>query len=246
MAKVNWNITFLTGAGLSCASGLPAFRFCFTPENWRSPYLEARRKAVRTLYDLDHKFDIKKEWFDINSPNWIDHVPDISRFFVGARDFVSNCKPCKAHHLISEWQRLSIIDGRQFNVITTNVDDLHERAGSQNVVKVHGDIFVDGLPIEATEDGVTSFYPMPDVVLFGQGKKRQADVQRIIEQSSILVVVGSSLSIFGDSALLYCAKDRGAKVIEVNPVPTGHPAFDMVIPKEANIGVRELFDVLAA
>ncbi len=239
MAKVKWNITFLTGAGLSCASGLPSFR-------WRSPELEARRNTVRTLYDMKHEFDIKKEWFDINSPNWIDNVPDISRFMIKARELISTCHPCKAHHLISEWQRLSIIDGRQFNVITTNVDDLHERAGSQNVVKVHGDIFVDGLPIEATEGGVTSSYPMPDVVLFGQGKKRQDDVRRIIEQSSVLVVVGSSLSILGDSALLYNAKDRGAKVIEVNPMPTGHPAFDMVIPKEANIGVRELFDVLAA
>jgi len=169
------NITFYTGAGVSAESGVPMFR------------------GSNGLYTESGRFvEIAPSWFDINSKGFSDTAGRLSELFEEAKTFINEkCHPNKAHDLIAKWQDEVTLDGGEFNIITTNVDNLHKSA----------DIFV---------------------------------------------VVGSSLSINGDSGMIYFAKEKGAKTIEINPTPTGHPAFDVVIPKSATKGVQELYTLISA
>ena len=94
--------------------------------------------------------------------------------------------------------------------------------------------------------GYVQSWTMPDIVLFGDGKKRQKDMWKAVATADLFVVVGSSLSIGGDVSIVYNAKDQGAKTVEINPNPTGHPAFDLTIPKVATEGVRDLYTLMSA
>ncbi len=218
------NITFYTGAGVSAESGVPMFR------------------GSNGLYTESGRFvEIAPSWFDINSKGFSDTVGRLSELFEEAKTFINQkCQPNKAHDFIAKWQDEVTLDGGEFHIITTNVDNLHERAGSETI-KVHGDLYTDRLINLGCCD-----WSLPDVVLFGESKKHQSKMWDAIKSADIFVVVGSSLSLYGDSAMIYFAKEKGAKTIEINPTPTGHPAFDVVIPKSATKGVQELYTLISA
>ena len=218
------NITLFTGAGMSVESGVPTFRGA------NGIYTESGR-----LLEVS-----PLSWFDANSANFEATAVKLQKFLGQAREFVNeSCNPNSGHTLIAKWQSEVEADGDKFSVITTNVDNLHERAGS-DTIKIHGDLFVDRMI-----DIGCSKMEMPDVVLFGEAKKRQQDMWDAVARADAFAVIGCSLSIFGDSSLIYAAKERGARTFEINPNPTGHPAFDVVIQKSAAAGVQELYDLLA-
>jgi NAD-dependent deacetylase len=218
------NVTIFTGAGVSAESGVPTFR------------------------DAD---GLWKE-FDPNIVSsvggWEENLQMFMGFWDNAKGYLESqeFKPNKAHDIIAEWERKCLSQGGKFSLITTNVDNLHEVAGSSDPIKIHGDIMSRGRELEYEIDGHPFSWHMPDVVLFGDMKKRQEDMWRAVREADLFVVIGSSLSIGGDSAIIYNAKDQGAKTVEINPNPTGHPAFDMVIPKPATIGVSEIYTMMAA
>lgn len=219
------NITLFTGAGMSVESGVPTFRGA------NGIYTESGRMLEVT----------PMSWFDARGANFDRSAKKLKIFLGQARRFVNeSCEPNRGHNLIAKWQNDTQAAGDTFSVITTNVDNLHERAGS-DTIKIHGDLFKDRMLTVAGSE-----MSMPDVVLFGEAKKRQVDMWKAIKQADVFAVIGSSLSIYGDSSLLYAAKDAGARTFEINPRPTGHPAFDIVIPKSAAAGVEELYDLLAA
>jgi len=218
------NITFYTGAGISAESGVPTFR------GQDGVYTESGKRI-----------QISPSYLDITSDKFGSTVQHLSELFDEARKFISEkCKPNKGHEIIAAWQSEISRQGGVCNIITTNVDDLHERAGAKTM-KVHGDLFQDRTLISNGHE-----FKLADVVLFGEHKKLQREAKKAIENTDLFVVVGSSLSIQGDSCLIYGAKEQGAKTIEINPFPTGHPAFDVVIPKSASVGLRELYTLLAA
>lgn len=210
------NVTIYTGAGISSESGVPLFR--------------GGNSALWDKYDMS---------VVSTADGWKQDCLAYTSFWREAeRQLLSGqYKPNKAHRIIAEWEK-SI---KGFKLITTNVDTLHEEAGSTDPIKIHGDISKKGQTIHC-RDG--SKYTCPDVVLFGHQKKRQDEMWKAIAQADLFVVVGSSLSIAGDSTIIFNAKDQGARTVEINPYPTGHPAFDMVIPKSASIGLHELRGIL--
>jgi NAD-dependent deacetylase len=219
------NITLFTGAGMSVESGVPTFR------------------GANGIYTESGRFlEVSPvSWFDARGANFEATALRMKKFLGEAREFVDgNCNPNAGHTLIAKWQSEVAAGGNKFSIITTNVDNLHERAGA-DTIKIHGDLFVDRM----IEVG-SSEMEMPDVVLFGEEKKRQKDMWNAVHQADVFAVIGSSLSIFGDSSIIYAAKERGARTFEINPNPTGHPAFDVVIPKSAAAGVQELYELLAS
>lgn len=219
------NITLFTGAGISAESGVPTFR------GDKGIYTESGKLVELSPMD----------WFDYNSATFDKTAVKLQNFLGQARSFVeNNCDPNEGHTLIAEWQSEVEAEGGTFSVITTNVDNLHERAGS-NPIKIHGDLFTDRMI-----DVAGSHMKMPDVVLFGEAKKRQDDMWDAVKGADVFAVVGSSLSIFGDTHMLCEARERGAKTFEINPNPTGHPHFDVVIAKGAAEGLKEMRSILAA
>lgn len=216
------NVTVFTGAGVSADSGLPTFR------------------DPKGLWD-NHNPDIVSSvgGFERNREEFMDFWDTARGYFQG-----DNFKPNKAHELLAMWERLQHAHGGEFNLITTNVDNLHDLAGSSDPIKIHGDILVNGREYEYEVEGKVFSWHMPDVVLFGDSKHRAEDMWRAVAKADLFVCVGSSLSIGGDDAIIYNAKDQGAVTVEVNPNPTGHAGFDVVIPKSATEGLEDLTTLL--
>lgn len=113
LAKAN-NVVFLTGAGTSAESGIPTFRGA--GGLWR------RYQAT-----------------DLATPGAFKVNPSLVwEFYSYRREVVLSKKPNSAHKAIAEFERRLTEQGRTVNVITQNIDGLHEAAGSKNVIELHG------------------------------------------------------------------------------------------------------------
>jgi NAD-dependent deacetylase len=122
-----------------------------------------------------------------------------------------------------------------FSLITQNVDGLHDRAGSRNLLKVHGDIWTLRCTVCALERSDTTT-PLPElpphcacggmerpgVVWFGEGLPEQTWIaaQRAAQQAQILLVIGTSSVVYPAAGLAGLAKRSGAVVVEINIAET--------------------------
>ena len=217
------NVTVYTGAGISAESGVPTFR------------------DGSDMDALWSKFD----------PGIVSSVNGWKRDRAMFQDFWEMARkacetgtyagkmvgPNEAHYELARWENIILDKAGHFNLITTNVDNLHEKAGNYNPIKIHGDIMKDGRDIGG--------YVMPDIVLFGDNKKHQDRIYDAINSADVFVVIGSSLST-GDGAAVYHAKEAGAYTVEVNPNPTNHPSYDEVFKMNAVEGVPLVWDKVIA
>jgi NAD-dependent deacetylase len=210
-------VAVLTGAGISAESGVPTFR----GENglWRRYRAEelATPRAFR-----DHP-TLVWEWYD-----W-------------RRGLIAACEPNAAHRTLAEMGSSC----EDFALITQNVDSLHQRAGSTQVLELHGSIW----RVRCTEEGTIwdnrevplSRVPptcecgallRPDVVWFGESldPKVLRAAHAAAERCSLMLVVGTSAVIQPAASLPYIARDSGAYVVEVNVQETPlSPYTDEVI-----------------
>jgi NAD-dependent deacetylase len=200
-------VVVLTGAGISIESGVPIFRG--KGSMWEIP--EARRLASRA------------------GPPW--NTKETWEFYEWRRRLVSQCKPNAAHYVIAEME--SYFDN--FHLITQNVDGLHSRAGSRNILELHGNMWRGrcikcGRVIQLLETPLRSLPPYcvcgytlrPDVVQFGEPIDSEvlATAYTASRQAKLFIVVGTSGVVSPASNLPLLALQDGAKVVEVNPEPT--------------------------
>jgi NAD-dependent deacetylase len=195
-------ITALTGAGVSTNAGIPDFR------GEGGLYSSGK-------YDPDKVFDI--DYF----------VRDPAPFYQFARDFLALLKkaePTRAHLFLAELER----QGRLKTVITQNIDGLHKRAGSKNVIELHGSFEESHCMSCGKEYSVEELERMipercgcggivkPDIVFFGEPVKCFNEARVAVESSDLLLVLGSSLAVAPASMLPYHCRGR---IIIVNKGP---------------------------
>ncbi|MBO7609540.1 MAG: NAD-dependent deacylase [Muribaculaceae bacterium] len=149
------------------------------------------------------------------------------------------------------------------NIITQNVDDLHERAGSSHVLHLHGELMkmrsmthperiyqlpCDQLTDKGLETTVETRDPYgdpvrPHIVFFGESVPEFENAARLVDQADILVVIGTSLVVYPAAGLIQYAR-RGTPIYYIDPKPASVPSWVTVIPKKATEGVAELITLL--
>jgi len=196
----------LTGAGVSAESGIPTFRGA--GGIWGK--YDFTKLATPQGFKEDPR--LVWEWYQLRQRE------------------IKKAKPNAAH--------ITIVDMEdhfpRFSVLTQNIDGMHRRAGSRNVVELHGSIWRmrcarDGLTIQ-NDDPVTEIPPMcqcgsilrPDVVWFGEQLSPDVvdEASRVANESEVMFVVGTSAVVYPAAALPAITKNSGGLVIEVNLEPT--------------------------
>lgn len=201
-------IAALTGAGISAESGVPTFRGA--AGLWR-----------------DHRPE------ELATPSAFQTNPKLVwEFYAWRRELVSECKPNQAHLILAEIEST----GEDFSIITQNVDGLHQKAGSQNVIELHGSLWKLKCTIcdhrwASYDVPMTEFPPKcprcselarPDVVWFGEGLDQNIlqKAYTALEGVDTLLVIGTSALVYPAAGLPKLAKDYGARIVEINPQET--------------------------
>ena len=196
-------VTVLTGAGISAESGVPTFRG--KDGLWQG----FRATELATPEAFAH--DPKLVW----------------RFYNWRRELLAPVKPNPAH------EALVRLEGKvpQFTLLTQNIDDLHRKAGSRNIVELHGNIWlvrcIRCLRVARKEEVPLPELPTcpecgdllrPHVVWFGEALD-PADLERAVDASrscEVMLVIGTSAVVQPAASLALVARERGARVVEVN------------------------------
>ena len=197
----------LTGAGISAESGVPTFRGGGKSTVWKGMPFDVISSAQMVARDLPAVW----EWFDYR------------------RGFLDAIVPNPAHDELALWQDRFA----QFTLVTQNIDGLHQKAGSREVVELHGNVWRARCIVCGFKHDMTASerpeacldcgdYLRPDVVLFGEilppGAFELA-AQRATG-CELCFVVGTSGMVYPAAGLPEIAKSGGAYVCEINPERT--------------------------
>lgn len=206
------NIVLFTGAGISVPSGIPDFR------SEGGLYNKSESFGVPPETVLSHSFfyECPEQFFDYFRKNFV----------------FENAKPNAAHLYFAELEK----QGKLLAVVTQNVDDLHERAGSKNVFKIHGDAsdfycvhckkhYPKSVMREkqgAPKCDDCGWDIRPNIVLYEECLPPVvvSHAERAIEQADTLIVVGTSLIV--EPAASMVEKFCGKNLVIVNTQPTKH------------------------
>ena len=229
--KLYKQIVVLTGAGVSVASGIPPFRgeggLWEDPENAKYSSADALRQESELAWN----------------------------FWMGMREKCESAAPNSAHLALADWEN-SLASDQSFTLITQNVDRLHQRAGSKNVIELHGSIFrlrcteascnfVQSSTISTNPDhpletcSETSLCEKcgsslrPDLVLFDEPLPAEAEwnAKRALRNCDLFIAIGTSGTVSPASRFVDAAKYAEARTILVNrePMNPNNPAFDRQI-----------------
>jgi len=201
-------VVVLSGSGLSAESGLPTFRDAAGLWNQYS-------------------------WRDLASPDgWREHPELVLAFYNERRAKAWNARPNAAHLAIASLEK-------NFNVvvITQNVDNLHERAGSTQVLHLHGELAyargtgpshyrvrIDGAPIELGQKCAEGSQLRPDIVWFGEETRHMDEAREQVAAADKVLVVGTSLTVYPAAGLVEHARPGAEKVLnalDMDEVPAG-------------------------
>jgi NAD-dependent deacetylase len=222
-------IAVLTGAGISAESGVPTFRG--RDGLWK----QYRVESLATPEAFERDPALVWEWYD-----W-------------RRGLIAPVEPNAGHRVLAGWEGLF----GEFSVITQNVDGLHAKAGSRNLVELHGNIWKlrctkEGTVEEVRETPLRRLPPVcpscgslrrPHIVWFGEALDpdvldRAAAISRSCQ---VMFVLGTSGIVQPAASLPFAAARAGAKIVEVNIEPTPlTPQADHFLPGKAGDVLSDL------
>jgi len=183
------NIIFFTGAGVSEESGIPTFR--------------GKDDSLWNNYDVNIVADARS----IHT-----HLDQVLDFHNTARKLIEKCKPNYCHKQIAKLQ-----EDHNIVIITTNIDNLHERAGSNKVLHLHGNIFeqcdIKRRGVQPCKEDIkvgnlhseTCLQLRPNTVLFNENLLGNIDrlFSQIVREADLLVLVGAGLSVYPSNEIVY-------------------------------------------
>jgi len=221
-------LVVLSGAGISAESGLKTFRD--SDGLWEG-------------YNIE----------DVATPGaWKKNAHLVLEFYNYRRKNVSDAKPNAAHYGLAALQ-----ENFDVHIITQNIDDLHERAGSQKVLHLHGEIFK--MRSEKNEHLVYDIHGdinlgdtaadggqlRPHIVWFEEPVPKIEEAIPIVQSADIFVVVGTSLVVYPAAGLINYAKPQIPKYIIDKSIPYNTSLHKLTsIQKPATEGVKELVELL--
>ena len=226
-------VFILTGAGVSAESGLPTFRA--EDGLWAGFRVE-----------------------DVCTPDaWARDPAGVWAFYSARREAGQRAKPNPAHVALAELE--AQLDGRYF-LCTQNVDDLHERAGSRNLVHMHGELAKARCERECGAPPVrdTTVYASldevgrcpcggrlrPHIVFFGEIPLEMPRIESEIAQSTLMLVVGTSGSVYPAANFVHWARQAGARTVYIGPErPLNASAFTHIVEGKAGQVLPGLFQV---
>ncbi len=216
------NIVFFGGAGVSTESGIPDFR------------------SAGGLYNQKYKYPPEAM---LSRSFFISHTAEFYEFYREKMLYLT-AKPGKAHIKLAEMEKA----GKLKAVITQNIDGLHQKAGSKNVLELHGSVYRNycvkcgkryGVDLILNSSGVPKCgcggTIRPDVVLYEEGLDQQVllSAAEYISNADVLIVGGTSLAVYPAAGLIEIFS--GSKMILINKSTTPYDSkADVVI--SAGIG----------
>lgn len=227
MSAKTSKIVVLSGAGISAESGLKTFR------------------------DADGLWE-GHDVTEVATPQAFEKNPHlVLDFYNQRRQQLKTVKPNKAHRILSELE-----DFFDVHIVTQNVDDLHERAGSSKVTHLHGELFKvrpinnphgliewkEDLLMGDTDDQGNQL--RPHVVWFGEAVPMMDRAINIVEQADILIIIGTSLQVYPAAGLMNYAKPH-VQIYLIDPKPGIEESSKLrIFEKSATAGMEELKSIL--
>ncbi len=214
--------------------------------------------GIKTFRDADGLWENYPVMDVASHEGYLRNPALIHKFYNERRLQLQDAEPNAAHLGLVELEK-----DFDVRVITQNVDNLHERAGSSSVLHLHGELMkvrsvrheerVYTLPCDQLSDKglVTSVDTRdpyddpvrPHIVFFGEGVPNMEAAAQLAHDADIFVVIGTSLVVYPAAALIQYVK-RGVPIFYIDPRPAAVPSWVNVIPKPATQGVAELIDIL--
>lgn len=223
-------LVVLTGAGISAESGIKTFRD-------HDGLWENHRVEDVATYEA-----------------WLNNPSLVLDFYNQRRIELGNVKPNKAHLDLAELEK-----DFDVHIITQNVDDLHERAGSSKVLHLHGELCkVKG---ENNEKEISNIgYTVlkigdkcsqgsqlrPDIVWFGEAVPKMEDAVPIIHRADIVAIIGTSMQVYPAAALIHYAPEHTqCFYIDPSAKPLSGVRNLTIIAEKATIGVAKMKEILS-
>lgn len=224
-------LVVLTGAGISAESGL---------------------KTFRDSDGLWEGYDIQ----EVATPQaWDWNRALVQEFYNMRRKAVLEAEPNAAHYALAKLE-----SQYEVTIITQNIDDLHERGGSTNVMHLHGVITrsrssvdpeltyaIEGWELGMDEKCELGSPLRPHVVWFGEDVPMIGKAMEICAQADLFILIGTSLAVYPAAGLIHYVPDNAPKyIVDLNIPQTNLRQNAIKIEEKATIGVPELVEQLLA
>ncbi len=222
------HIVVLTGAGMSAESGLKTFR------------------------DADGLWE-GHDVLEVASPEGFAANPElVLDFYNQRRRQLLEARPNSAHLQLAELER-----SFKVTIITQNVDDLHERAGSSQVYHLHGELFKVRSTFDENDikvwkkdlflgDTCEKGYQLrPHIVWFGEAVPMMEKAITICQTADTLIIIGTSLQVYPAASLMHYVSSS-TKIYFIDPKPAIHSQSNLtVIADNATIGLKKIIEILS-
>lgn len=222
-------LVVLTGAGISAESGIKTFR------------------DSGGLWEQHDVMDVA------SIDGWYRNPSLVLEFYNQRRKQLESAHPNRAHVLLAELEK-----DFDVQIITQNVDNLHERAGSRHVLHLHGELTKvrSSKSTAHVEDiGYREIHPgdlcadgsqlRPHIVWFGEAVPLIEEAERLVSEADIFAVIGTSLNVYPAAGLVTSLpQEARAFLIDPNTVARKLPKQFTVIKENATVGVERMIQLL--
>jgi len=227
-------IVVLTGAGMSAESGLSTFR---------------------DAGGLWENYPVQQV---ASHEGWEENPELVNNFYNMLRRKLIDAQPNEGHKLVAKLE-----EKYEVTVVTQNVDNLHERAGSRHVIHLHGELMkacssrnpydkryiktltADDCEVKKGEKAGDGSLLRPFIVFFGESVPEMEPAAMEARDADIFIIIGTSMNVYPAAGLInYVPMDAPIYLIDPKPVMTGGYRNVKQIQKGASAGMKELFELL--